>query len=289
MNHSTIKLLRNNIKNIFSKSPCPMLITRPKDGVIIDVNQAYTNFTGFQFKDIIGKSTLEIGYVTLEERAKIINEINISGYSENNEKEIKDRDNNLRRIIFNTFPITSDSNGLLLTSLFDISKFRLGVELQNDILFKILTTVKGVGIILIKDCEGIGSVFYENDEAQKILKGNSLKDLYRILVEKKSLFLNVNTEYYGVKIFSINNDLFIKLILIEKISSNKFIKDEISEYDLTPRQQEVALLVAMGLTNKEISEKLCIADNTVKDHIKEIFQKIGVHSRCKLFPKIFDM
>jgi DNA-binding CsgD family transcriptional regulator len=266
-----------------------MLITNSKDGVIVDLNHAFTNFTGFKLKDIVGKSTLEMDYITLEERAKVVSEINVNGCSENNKKEIRDKNNKIKSIIFNTFPIAEDTDSLLITYLFDMSKARLRIELHNDVLFKVLTAITGVGIILIKDYEGTKSVFYENNEARQILKGNSIKNIFNVLIEKKVLYLNVKSELYCAKIFSIHNDSCIKLILLEKLLSNKFIQDEIVEFDLTPRQQEVAFWVAMGLTNKEISEKLCIADNTVKDHIKDIFQKLGVHSRCKLFPKIFDL
>ena len=48
---------------------------------------------------------------------------------------------------------------------------------------------------------------------------------------------------------------------------------------LTEREREVLDLLAQGLTNKEIAEKLVITTNTVKRHIKAIFEKLGVHTR----------
>jgi DNA-binding NarL/FixJ family response regulator len=48
---------------------------------------------------------------------------------------------------------------------------------------------------------------------------------------------------------------------------------------LTPREREVLELLAQGMTNKEIAERLVITTNTVKRHLKSIFGKLDVHTR----------
>lgn len=50
-------------------------------------------------------------------------------------------------------------------------------------------------------------------------------------------------------------------------------------FDLTPRQAEVLHWIAEGKTNSEIATILACSFNTVKTHLKEIFQRLGVHSR----------
>jgi FixJ family two-component response regulator len=49
---------------------------------------------------------------------------------------------------------------------------------------------------------------------------------------------------------------------------------------LTKREREVLELVAQGLSNKEIASALVITTNTVKRHLKSIFQKLRVHTRA---------
>ena len=48
---------------------------------------------------------------------------------------------------------------------------------------------------------------------------------------------------------------------------------------LTARERDVLDLLAQGLTNKEIAEKLFITTNTVKRHLKAVFEKLDVHTR----------
>lgn len=50
---------------------------------------------------------------------------------------------------------------------------------------------------------------------------------------------------------------------------------------LTPRQKEILVMIANGLTNAEIAEKLYISANTVKTHVYNIFQKINVPNRIQ--------
>jgi DNA-binding CsgD family transcriptional regulator len=51
---------------------------------------------------------------------------------------------------------------------------------------------------------------------------------------------------------------------------------------LTQREREVALLVAEGLRSIEVAERLGIASQTVKSHLKAIFDKMGVRNRVEL-------
>jgi NarL family two-component system response regulator LiaR len=48
---------------------------------------------------------------------------------------------------------------------------------------------------------------------------------------------------------------------------------------LTDREREVFDLLAQGKTNKEIAEVLFITTNTVKRHLKSVFEKLDVHTR----------
>jgi len=50
---------------------------------------------------------------------------------------------------------------------------------------------------------------------------------------------------------------------------------------LTPRELEILSLVAEGATNREVGSRLGIADNTVKNHIRNILEKLRLNSRVE--------
>jgi len=57
---------------------------------------------------------------------------------------------------------------------------------------------------------------------------------------------------------------------------------------LTPREQQIAQLVAKGLTNAEIGIELWITQNTVKQTLKRMFRKLNVSARTELVAKLFQ-
>jgi DNA-binding NarL/FixJ family response regulator len=50
---------------------------------------------------------------------------------------------------------------------------------------------------------------------------------------------------------------------------------------LTPREKEVLQLVAQGATNREIASQLFIAENTVKNHLRNILAKLHLSNRVE--------
>ena len=50
---------------------------------------------------------------------------------------------------------------------------------------------------------------------------------------------------------------------------------------LTERELEVLRLVAKGLNNREVAKELFISENTVKNHIRNILEKLQLHSRME--------
>ena len=58
-------------------------------------------------------------------------------------------------------------------------------------------------------------------------------------------------------------------------------------YGLSPREQEVVDLAVRGASTKQISEALYISEYTVKDHLSNIFEKVGVRGRRALVKQLY--
>ena len=76
----------------------------------------------------------------------------------------------------------------------------------------------------------------------------------------------------------LSRDIMTKCIF-EDTGKDKSAKSLVE--NLSQRQIEVLALVAVGATNDEIADKLCISPHTVKNHLYSIFKKINVPNRVQ--------
>ena len=55
----------------------------------------------------------------------------------------------------------------------------------------------------------------------------------------------------------------------------------LEELQITPRELEILELIAKGMSNREIAEKLFVSENTVKTHSSRVFDKLGAKRRTQ--------
>jgi NarL family two-component system response regulator LiaR len=67
------------------------------------------------------------------------------------------------------------------------------------------------------------------------------------------------------------------------VPSGPFVPDtaRIESLGITPRELEVLQLIAEGLSNKEMAERLFVSENTVKTHTSRLFDKLGASRRTQ--------
>jgi len=73
------------------------------------------------------------------------------------------------------------------------------------------------------------------------------------------------------------------LVFDSKIVSNikKYSKKDI-DIDLSPRELDILLLVAEGLNNREIAEKLFLSEGTIRNYISNMLDKLSLRDRTQL-------
>ena len=111
-----------------------------------------------------------------------------------------------------------------------------------------------------KECvqQGIRGVFYDVDSLPQFLKG-----VQAIL----------NGQLW------LSRKIMTKCILNKGWDSPSPLKAD--NFILTRRENEVLAMVAVGATNGEIAERLCISPHTVKTHLYNIYKKINVPNRLQ--------
>lgn len=115
---------------------------------------------------------------------------------------------------------------------------------------------------------------------------------YRFLVMERSL------EIYGGLIALLFASLGIwlglrltrKKVLVKEIPvevrvpvSEPFVLDQakVRQLGITARELEILQLIAQGLSNREIAEKLFVSENTVKTHSSRLFEKLSAKRRTQ--------
>ena len=76
-------------------------------------------------------------------------------------------------------------------------------------------------------------------------------------------------------------------IVLERATSPQSTAVALEAHGATARECEIAGLLAAGLTNPEIAERLVLSPYTVQDHIKSLFEKTSVSSRQELVARVF--
>ncbi len=76
-------------------------------------------------------------------------------------------------------------------------------------------------------------------------------------------------------------------LVLEPAKASEIAPIVVEAYGLTAREVEVTRLIARGLSTDEIASSLFLSRHTIRDHLKAIFEKVGVSSRGELTSKLF--
>src|SRR5690606_15377856 len=85
----------------------------------------------------------------------------------------------------------------------------------------------------------------------------------------------------------VDPDALVKAVRVVK-NGGRFLQDGVEQIidenlgseSLTPAEENILRMLVSGMSNKEISAELAVSENTVKTHIKNLYDKIGVSDRA---------
>ncbi|HEY5222473.1 MAG TPA: helix-turn-helix transcriptional regulator [Microbacteriaceae bacterium] len=77
-------------------------------------------------------------------------------------------------------------------------------------------------------------------------------------------------------------------VIIEKPAPADIAPMIMTVYGLTDRERTIAGFVCQGMSTRHISNRLHLTVDTVQDHLKSVFNRLGVHSRGELVAMILQ-
>jgi DNA-binding NarL/FixJ family response regulator len=87
----------------------------------------------------------------------------------------------------------------------------------------------------------------------------------------------------------ISRKLFTKTLVVTQPTPAYINNDELLKAGISKREAEILLLIHEGLSNQQIADKLFISESTIKKHISNIFQKLGVERRTGAIKKALEL
>jgi PAS domain S-box-containing protein len=109
----------------FLQNSIPVGITTLKDGRFVDVSDAFLRLMGRKRDEVIGHTSVEIGFITKEQRASFFEELNKRGRVENLEMEVGTKGGALKYGLFNAVLMSTNNEKYLLAVMIDITDRKL--------------------------------------------------------------------------------------------------------------------------------------------------------------------
>ena len=132
-------------------------------------------------------------------------------------------------------------------------------------------------ILIYGLCGGVLIVILKLVEYRFLVIEHSL-EIYGGLI---ALLFAVLGIWLGLKLTKTKETVIVKEVLISAQQSFALNEMRLRELGITRRELEILELIANGLSNREIAEKLFVSENTVKTHSSRLFDKLSAKRRTQ--------
>jgi DNA-binding CsgD family transcriptional regulator len=137
-------------------------------------------------------------------------------------------------------------------------------------------------ILLYGVCGGLLILVLHLTEYRFLVVEHSV-EIYGALVA--ALFAGIGI-WLGLTMTRKKSTVIVKETVIQEVPvrvGDPFVADQtrVTELGITPRELEILVLIAAGLSNREIAARLFVSENTVKTHSSRLFDKLGAKRRTQ--------
>jgi DNA-binding CsgD family transcriptional regulator len=111
------------------------------------------------------------------------------------------------------------------------------------------------------------------------------------LIEYRYLVLEHSIEIYGGLVAAVFSGVGIwlglkltrtkEIVVVREARPFAVNQEKLDALGITPREHETLTLMAAGLSNREIAERLFVSENTVKTHSSRLFEKLNARRRTQ--------
>ena len=96
-----------------------------------------------------------------------------------------------------------------------------------------------------------------------------------------ALVFSVLGIWMGLKLTKKREIVVVREVTVSSGQPFSLNEQRLRELGVTPRELEILALIAKGMSNREIAEKLFVSENTVKTHSSRLFDKLSAKRRTQ--------
>ena len=132
-------------------------------------------------------------------------------------------------------------------------------------------------ILIYGACGGLLIVILQLVEYRFLIIDHSL-EIYGAVVAV--IFAGVGI-WLGLKLTGKERVVVVKEVPVPATEPFTLNREKLGDLGITPRELEILELIAQGLSNREIAERLFVSENTVKTHSSRLFEKLSAKRRTQ--------
>ena len=167
---------------VFQYGPALMTLSNLDDGTYVDVNDKFCEVSGFSRADCIGKTAIDFGWISQEERKRLFDELHAHGSARGIDLEVRTKDKRKLHLIYNGEMIQTKNRPLLLSIAHNITDRKIVEEELREARDELEASVEERTNNLVKANQNLELEIAERKRAEKELQG-SLQRLELALAE----------------------------------------------------------------------------------------------------------